>query len=79
MTLPLGGAPVPHRVDRVVPARFGSLLPLRTPTVNIVGSALLGGSVGAAAGNRLPATTGTGFRGLIAVFVAAATTQWLWP
>lgn len=99
MTLPLG-APVHHRVDRVVPVRFGALLPVGTPTVNIVGSALLGGSIGASAGNRLSVAAGTGFRGalarfsgfgcetirpvtvaacLSAVFVAASTTEWLWP
>ncbi|MFD6163132.1 fluoride efflux transporter FluC [Nocardia sp. NPDC060256] len=99
MILPLD-APVPRRVDPVVPARFGALLPLGTPTVNIVGSALLGGLIGASAGNRLTAAAGTGFRGaltgfstfghetirpvtvaacLLAVFVAASTTQWLWP
>ncbi|MFI6047210.1 fluoride efflux transporter CrcB [Nocardia sp. NPDC051321] len=99
MILPLD-APVHHRVDRVVPVRFGALLPVGTPTVNIVGSALLGGLIGASAGTRLSAAAGTVSRGaltrfsgfgyetirpvtvaarLIAVFVAASTTQWLWP
>lgn len=71
MILPLA-APAHRRVDRVVPVRFGALLPVGTPTVNIVGSALLGGLIGANAGNRLSAAAG-----LIADFVAASTTQWL--
>nr|WP_040737886.1 CrcB family protein [Nocardia tenerifensis] len=113
MTVPLGGVPVAsvrYLVDRAVPARFAAPLPLGTLTVNIVGSALLGGLIGAGAGNGLLAAAGTGFcgalttfsyatirlvtdgayayavgnvvlsvaAGLIAVFVAASTTQWLW-
>ncbi|KAA8888513.1 hypothetical protein F3087_16030 [Nocardia colli] len=78
MTLPLvrSGAAA-HRVDHVVPARFASLLPLGALTVSIVGSALLGGLIGAGAGNRLLKTSVAA--GLIAVFVAASTTQWLCP
>ncbi|WP_433576265.1 hypothetical protein [Nocardia brasiliensis] len=78
MTLPY------NPLHRAVAARFESLLPLGAPTVNIVGSALLGGPVGAGAGNRLPAAAGlrgaliTFSTSLVAVFAAASTTQWLW-
>ncbi|MBF6543641.1 hypothetical protein [Nocardia brasiliensis] len=73
-----------YPVDRAVAARFESLLPLGAPTVNIVGSALLGGLVGAGAGNWLPAAAGlrgaliTFSTSLVAVFAATSTTQWLW-
>ncbi|MFI9400761.1 fluoride efflux transporter FluC [Nocardia sp. NPDC052316] len=62
------GAPARYLVDRVVSARFDSLLPLGTLTVNIVGSALLGGLIGAGAGNWLLAAAGTGFCGALTTF-----------
>ncbi|QIS05621.1 hypothetical protein F5X71_27880 [Nocardia brasiliensis] len=73
-----------HPMDRAVAARFESLLPLGAPTVNIVGSALLGGLVGAGAGDWLPAAADvrgaliTFSTSLVAVFAVASTRQWLW-
>lgn len=54
----LPGAPVRAVVDRAVAARFSSLLPLGTLTVNIVGSALLGALIGAGANKGLLAVAG---------------------
>ena len=59
------GAPARYPIDRAVAARFGSLLPSGTMTVNIVGSALLGGLIGADANNWLFAVAGTGFCGAL--------------
>ncbi|MFD0363498.1 fluoride efflux transporter CrcB [Nocardia sp. GCM10030253] len=62
------GAPARYLIDRTVAARFGSLLPLGTLTVNIVGSALLGGLVGAGANSWLLTAAGTGFCGALTTF-----------
>jgi CrcB protein len=62
------GAPARYLVDRAVAALFESLLPLGTLTVNIVGSALLGGLVGAGANSWLLTAAGTGFCGALTTF-----------
>ncbi|MET8878449.1 CrcB family protein [Nocardia sp. NPDC004604] len=62
------GAPARYLIDRAVAARFESLLPLGTLTVSIVGSALLGGLIGASANSWLLATAGTGFCGALTTF-----------
>ncbi|WP_433525367.1 fluoride efflux transporter CrcB [Nocardia pseudovaccinii] len=62
------GAPARYLIDRAVAARFESLLPLGTLTVNIVGSALLGGLIGAGANHWLLAAAGTGFCGALTTF-----------
>ncbi|RJO75185.1 fluoride efflux transporter CrcB [Nocardia panacis] len=62
------GAPIRYLLDRAVLARTRSMLPLGTLTVNIVGSALLGGLIGAHADSRLLALLGTGFCGALTTF-----------
>jgi len=62
------GAPARYLIDRAIAARFESLLPLGTLTVNIVGSALLGGLIGAGANSWLWAAAGTGFCGALTTF-----------
>jgi CrcB protein len=62
------GAPARYLVDRAVAACFESLLPLGTLTVNIVGSALLGGLVGAGANSWLLTAAGIGFCGALTTF-----------
>ncbi|WP_327120757.1 fluoride efflux transporter CrcB [Nocardia sp. NBC_01730] len=62
------GASARYPAEPVVPVRFDSPLPPRTPTVTIVGSARLGGLGGAGAGDRLLATAGTDFRGVPTTF-----------
>ncbi|MFI9509654.1 fluoride efflux transporter CrcB [Nocardia sp. NPDC052566] len=62
------GAPARYLIDRTVATRFESLLPLGTLTVNIVGSALLGGLIGAGAHSWLLALAGTGFCGALTTF-----------
>ncbi|MFX0575309.1 fluoride efflux transporter FluC [Nocardia nepalensis] len=62
------GAPARYLIDRAIAARFESLLPLGTLTVNIVGSALLGGLIGAGANSWLYTVAGTGFCGALTTF-----------
>ncbi|WP_433201054.1 fluoride efflux transporter FluC [Nocardia sp. CA-107356] len=62
------GAPTRYLIDRAIAARFESLLPLGTSTVNIVGSALLGGLIGAGANSWLSAAAGTGLCGALTTF-----------
>ncbi|WP_433732660.1 DUF190 domain-containing protein [Nocardia sp. CA-129566] len=64
------GASTRIRTTRIlaVAPRFESLLPLGTLTVNIVGSALLGGLIGASANSWLLAAAGTGFCGVLTTF-----------
>ncbi|MFE9785022.1 fluoride efflux transporter CrcB [Nocardia salmonicida] len=62
------GAPARYLVDRRMSARFPTGLPWGTLTVNIVGSALLGGLIGASAGSALLAFAATGFCGALTTF-----------
>ncbi|MGV9820744.1 fluoride efflux transporter CrcB [Nocardia xishanensis] len=62
------GAPLRYLIDRAMAARFESLLPLGTLTVNIVGSAALGGLYGASADSWLLSLAGTGFCGALTTF-----------
>ncbi|MBF6383390.1 fluoride efflux transporter FluC [Nocardia farcinica] len=62
------GAPVRYLIDRAVTARIDSPLPLGTLTVNIVGSAVLGGLIGASANGWLLTAAGTGFCGALTTF-----------
>ncbi|MET8779511.1 fluoride efflux transporter CrcB [Nocardia sp. NPDC050713] len=62
------GAPLRYLIDRAMAARFESLLPLGTLTVNIVGSAVLGGLIGASASSEVLAMAGTGFCGALTTF-----------
>jgi len=62
------GAPARYLVDRAIAARFESVLPLGTLTVNIVGSALLGGLIGVGANSWVLAVAGTGFCGALTTF-----------
>ncbi|MEV0296130.1 fluoride efflux transporter CrcB [Nocardia sp. NPDC050710] len=62
------GAPARYLIDRAVAARFESLLPLGTFTVNIVGSAMLGALIGAGAASPVLAAAGTGFCGALTTF-----------
>lgn len=64
------GAPLRYLVDRFVQQRHDSVFPWGTCTVNIAGSALLGGLAGA--GSALPANLaaliGTGFCGALTTY-----------
>ncbi|WP_067860373.1 fluoride efflux transporter FluC [Nocardia shimofusensis] len=62
------GAPARYLIDRAVAARFDSRVPLGTLTVNIVGSAVLGGLIGAGAGGWLLTVAGAGFCGALTTF-----------
>jgi CrcB protein len=55
------GAPLRYLTDRVLRLRFGLTLPWGTFAVNVVGSALLGLLVGAAAPPLVLAAVGAGF------------------
>ncbi|MFC9894212.1 fluoride efflux transporter CrcB [Nocardia sp. NPDC127579] len=62
------GAPARYLLDRAVAARFGSLLPWGTLTVNIVGSAVLGALIGAGVDGSWLAVAGTGFCGALTTY-----------
>jgi CrcB protein len=66
------GAPLRYLTDRAVQSRHGSVFPLGTFTVNIVGSFVLGALTGAAAAHGLPPSVmpllGTGLCGGLTTF-----------
>jgi fluoride exporter len=62
------GAPARYLIDRQMAARFPTGLPWGTLTVNIVGSALLGGLIGASTSSALLAFAATGFCGALTTF-----------
>lgn len=66
------GAPGRYLVDRMVQARFGTVLPWGTLLVNVVGSLTLGVLAGVAVGHDVPGvvalTLGTGFCGALTTY-----------
>ncbi|GAA1307606.1 fluoride efflux transporter CrcB [Pseudonocardia xinjiangensis] len=62
------GAPLRYLTDRVLRLRYGATLPWGTFIVNVVGSALLGLVVGAAASPAVTALVGTGFCGALTTY-----------
>jgi CrcB protein len=66
------GAPVRYLTDRVIQSRHDSLFPWGTFTVNVVGSLILGGLLGAGSRLDMPdilmAGLGTGFCGALTTF-----------
>jgi fluoride exporter len=70
------GAPVRYLIDRAVKARRDSLMPWGTLTVNIVGSAILGGLMGASVGSPVAALIGTGFCGALTTYSTFGYETW---
>jgi CrcB protein len=66
------GAPLRYLTDLLVQSRHDSLFPWGTFTVNVVGSLILGGVLGAASSGALPAAVvafvGTGICGALTTF-----------
>lgn len=62
------GAPLRFVVDRAMQARFGTAFPWGTLTVNIVGSAILGGLVGLHVNSPSMALLGVGFCGALTTY-----------
>jgi CrcB protein len=62
------GAPLRYLTDRSVQARFPSMFPWGTFTVNVVGAFVLGVVVGLPAGPHLLALLGTGLCGALTTY-----------
>ena len=62
------GAPARYVLDRLVQRRHDSVFPWGTLTVNLLGSAVLGGLLGAGSAGDLTAFAGTGFCGALTTF-----------
>ena len=62
------GAPLRYLIDRVIQTRTGMLFPWGTLTVNVAGSLLLGGLVGAAVSGPALALIGTGLCGALTTY-----------
>jgi CrcB protein len=62
------GAPLRYLVDRAVQARHDSVFPWGTLTVNVVGSFILGGLVGASLSSPAFALLGTGLCGALTTY-----------
>ncbi|MFH5230386.1 fluoride efflux transporter FluC [Antrihabitans spumae] len=62
------GAPVRYLIDKEVQARRDTLFPWGTLTVNLIGSAILGGLVGAGVTSSVMALAGIGFCGALTTY-----------
>lgn len=62
------GAPARYLIDRAVNSRHDSVFPWGTLTVNVIGSAILGGLVGASVNGTVSAIVGTGFCGALTTY-----------
>ncbi|MBJ8343540.1 fluoride efflux transporter CrcB [Antrihabitans sp. YC2-6] len=62
------GAPVRYSIDKVVQSRHDTLFPWGTLTVNVVGSAILGGLTAASLGTSWGALAGVGFCGALTTY-----------
>lgn len=70
------GAPARYLIDRAVSSRHDTGFPWGTLTVNVIGSAILGGLVGASASGTVSAVLGTGFCGALTTYSTFGYETW---